>query len=143
MKLACTALLFTILSTFTAIAQQNCAGKVVPYKTSIAGCTDSVSVEDILRAGRIESVNKAFTIISFTLSTGGNCMIDGLYTSTNCASASFSTQAIELIKRLPPGRKFYLDCVRVRNIIGQEFFLQTQVMRVRLPSRNFYILAAK
>jgi hypothetical protein len=134
MKSAGIVLLFSILSTFTTIAQQNCNGKVVPYKISIGGHTDSVSKEALLKAGKIESVNKAFTIISFTLSGGGNCLKEGLYSSVNCESASFSPMAINFIKRMPPGYKFYIDCIRSKNSIDQEYYLKPQVMTICVVS---------
>lgn len=124
------AFLSLVLLSFPTIARQNCPGKVIPWTASIAGSTDSITVEAILAAGKTGCTNKAFEIISFVLSFGGDCLTEGMYTEVLCESASFSTQAVALIKSLSPGKHLYLDCIRVRNKVGQEFLLKTLKLKI-------------
>lgn len=92
--------LLTFLSTKSIIAQQSCEGKVVPYTVSIAGRTDSASREAILQAGKIESVT------------------------------SFSPEMIAFIKEIAPGQKLYIDCIRTKNKLGQEYLLKPGVIKI-------------
>ena len=56
-----------VLFSFPTIAQDNCHGKVIPWKASIAGYTDSITVEAIVAAGKIKCSNQAFEIINFKI----------------------------------------------------------------------------
>lgn len=130
------AFLCLVLFSYPTIARQNCPGKIVPWTASIAGSTDSITVGAILAAGKLESSNKAFEIMSFTLAVGGDCLTEGMYTEARCGSGSFSTQAVALIKRLSPGKHLLLDCVRVKNKAGQEFLLKTLKLKICAKEQN-------
>lgn len=126
--------LLLLCGCYLPVSAQNCPGKEVPYKAQISGQTDSITVEALLQAGKIECTNKAFEIVSFTLGVGGNCLVDGFYSEASCPSASFSDQALSLIRRLRSGSRFFLDCVRVKNKVGEVYVLRSSTMRIRSKS---------
>lgn len=113
------------------IARDRSQVKQLPYAISIGGHTDSVSVEEIMAAGRPVCLHNAFEIVSFTIAIGGNCLGEGLYTEVGCPSATFTDQAIFLIRRLSPGARFFTDNVRVKNKAGEEFLLKSHVFWIK------------
>lgn len=84
------AFLCLFLAPFLTIAQADRRKTMLPWKFTIAGSTDSITVDEILSAGKLECSHKAFEIIVFTLAAGGDCLKDGLYAGANCPSLPFT-----------------------------------------------------
>lgn len=112
------AFLCLFLAPFLTIAQADRRKTMLPWKFTIAGSTDSITVDEILSAGKLECSHKAFEIIDFTLAAGGDCLKDGLYAGANCPSLPFTASARQLIRRLRPGKHLYMDKIRIRSRSG-------------------------
>jgi len=87
---------------------------------------DSVSRIDLLKAGKLESEDKRFEIISFRVGIGDNCLHYGMYTVAYCNENIFSDQATALIN-LPykKGGPIYFDCIAAKTKAGKIFRLMS------------------
>ncbi|MBO9566842.1 MAG: hypothetical protein J7621_28980 [Niastella sp.] len=127
--------LFLLLFPFLTIAQDRCDSiPQLPYKAIIAGKTDSITVDAILQAGKVQSSNPAFKVLSFIV--GAVPPGTGCYSEAHCATDTLSPEVIAYIKRMPPRTRLYFDCVRVKNSIGKEYVLKSTMYKIcaKLPS---------
>jgi hypothetical protein len=129
MRIFVLSFLCLFLFSFLTIAQDSCQGKQLPYKVSIAGQTDLITVDAVLKAGKLQCSHPALTVFSFRLGSKGPGIL--CYAETYCSSDSLSPVAVSLVKRLTPGSRFFLDCIRVKNRAGDTFLLKNQIIRIR------------
>lgn len=131
MHVAQFAFLCFFLAPVLTIAQVHSREKPLRVDITIAGRTDSITIDEILSAGKLECPHKAFEIVSFVVASGGICVGGGgLYTEASSHSATFSPLARQLIQRFSPGHRFYITNIKLRNQAGQVIEPADQVFRI-------------
>jgi hypothetical protein len=124
--------LFLCFVTLNSHTQEKCPFPSTTIKPFVAGYPhrDSLLVTEMLRAGKLDTKYDGFEVISFHISTDGNCLGSGLYTEVHSNSNDFTGEAIALLKRATPGQKLFLDHVHLVNNSGQIYCS---------PAVSFYI----
>ncbi|MDF2190020.1 hypothetical protein [Paraflavitalea sp. CAU 1676] len=122
-----------LLLSFLTIAQTGNPLKQLPYSITIGGRADSLTIEEIITAGKPVSSHPAFEIISFKtgfIGSGTPC-----FSETDCPDGLFSGMALSGIRHMEPGSRMVVSRIRVKNKIGQEFLLKDQVFRIRVGKK--------
>lgn len=116
--------LHVICIAFAARAQEDCPGKKLSIQPFVAGFPDrdSLTVSEILAAGKLSTKYPGFEITGFEIGTGGNCLSEeGLYVAWRCDSNHISGEAVKLLKGAGAGRDYVFDHIHLRNKSGQRF----------------------
>jgi hypothetical protein len=117
------------------LAQQKCPFKSISINPFFAGYPDRDSLlqTEILGTRKLAIKNDGFEVISFQITTDGNCIGGALYTEVHCNSNEITSEAAALLKRAEPGQKLFLDHVRAANDSGQIYCLQTVPFYISKP----------
>jgi beta-lactamase regulating signal transducer with metallopeptidase domain len=88
---------------------------------------DSISRFDILKAAKLESEDKRFEIISFSVGIGDDCFRHGLYSEIPCDKNVISDQAKERIKIYRKGGPISFECIAAKTKAGKIFRLKSVI----------------
>ena len=100
------------------------------YLAGFAG-TDSITVADIIKSGKLEAAVKAFKITGFNWASGGNCLGGTMYHELHVTGDTLQPQDISAIKNLPPGAMIYFDCILAKNPGGKIYQLSPVSYKIR------------
>jgi hypothetical protein len=112
---------FAIVFSFSAFSQQKIDAQFP--KATIAGkSAGDITLEEITKAGELQTTIYELTIVGFTLSySKGNGDLVSMVSTTN----KFTENMIILLKDLKKGQKFILEDIKVVSPDGKKFNLET------------------
>jgi hypothetical protein len=92
--------------------------------------TDSLTINDIIKSGKLKSANKAFTILSFKIGFGGDGLTNGMPAEMFIEKNLLTQCHKKILEKLRPGTILYFDCIEVKNKTGEIYFLKSFSVRV-------------
>ncbi len=103
---------------------------IASYSVCIKGSMrkDSISKEELVKAGAFECNHSAFCIVRFTMASY-NCTAGGNWRLTN-ESGKFNEKIFYVLRRVQPGSHLFIDDIVARNAYGQEIYLQAKVLTI-------------
>ena len=127
-------ILFLFLVALNSHAQE-CPLKSISVKPFIAGYMgrDSLTVAEILNAGKLATKNNGFEVLSFYLGTGNGCVGGGgMPVEIHCKSNDLTGEAYQLLKR-GAGRTFFFSHAHARNSLGEMYCLAPIAVHLKEP----------
>jgi hypothetical protein len=131
-KLILSASLLLILEISSAqLANDRNKNIIAPYRVCLVGliCKDSVTKEELINAGGIQSSNGSFPIVRFSISETGT-YIGGGYWEAHNETGIFSENILSALRRLQPGTRVFINNIRAKNSIGEVIELKPKVFTI-------------
>jgi hypothetical protein len=117
---------------FSKFVSNECNGRQIAYKSFIAGFEnrDLLSIDDIIKSGKSESANKAFTILSFKIGFGGDGLTNGMPAEMFIEKNLLTQCHKKILEKLRTRAILYFDCIEAKNKIGEIYFLKSFSVRL-------------